>query len=184
MTTGKRRRPVDGLFSSRRRTAAALAACVALAGCGRDAPASEQATPPLAPAAPPSSAGVEFVPAPADGDVQTIVHEELARAKSEGRKLLVYVGATWCEPCQRFHQAAKEGKVDALFPGLRLVEFDLDRDKPRLVVAGYRSRMIPLFALPRADGAGSGEQIEGSIKGPGAVDQIAPRLTALLAKQP
>ena len=91
------------------------------------------------------------------------------------------MGASWCEPCQRFHQAAQAGQVDALFPGLRLVEFDLDRDRDRLERAGYRSRMIPLFALPREDGTGSGQQIEGSIKGPGAVEQIAPRLKALLA---
>jgi len=36
--------------------------------------------------------------------------------------------------------------------------------------------------LPREDGSGSGEQIEGSIKGPGAVAQITPRLKALLSK--
>ncbi len=125
---------------------------------------------------------VDLVAAPLDGDVQEIVQRELARAGGDGHRLLVYVGATWCEPCQRFHQAAREGKVDALFPGLRLLEFDLDRDRPRLEKAGYTSKMIPLFALPRPDGAASGTQIEGSIKGAGAVDQIAPRLRALLEK--
>jgi len=125
---------------------------------------------------------VETIAAPADGDVQEIVQRELSRAKVEGRRLLVYVGATWCEPCKRFHDAAKAGQLDSVFPGLRLLEFDLDRDQDRLSRAGYSSRMIPLFALPRADGTGSGEQIEGSIKGPGAVDQITPRLRALLAK--
>ncbi|MFT3774194.1 MAG: thioredoxin [Minicystis sp.] len=125
---------------------------------------------------------VETVAAPADGDVQEIVRQELSKAKGEGRRLLVYVGAKWCEPCQRFHDAAKAGQLDGRFPGLRLLEFDLDRDRDRLEKAGYASRMIPLFALPRADGTGSGEQIEGSIKGAGAVDQITPRLRALLAK--
>jgi hypothetical protein len=125
---------------------------------------------------------VELVPAPPDGVVQDIVQRELVRAKGDGHRVLVYVGASWCEPCQRFHEAAKAGQVDALFPGLRLVEFDLDRDRDRLQTAGYASRMIPLFALPRLDGTASGEQIEGSIKGPGAIDQIAPRLKALLDK--
>ena len=114
--------------------------------------------------------------------MQEIVRGELARARGDGRPLLVYVGAAWCEPCQRFHQAAQAGQVDALFPGLRLLEFDLDHDRARLEKAGYTSKMIPLFALPRLDGAASGEQIEGSIKGSGAVDQIAPRLRALLEK--
>jgi hypothetical protein len=124
---------------------------------------------------------VDIVAAPPDGEVSDIVQRELTRAKADGHRVLVYVGASWCEPCQRFHEAAKAGQVDALFPGLRLVEFDLDQDRERLQRAGYASKMIPLFALPRLDGRASGEQIEGSIKGPGAVEQIAPRLKSLLA---
>lgn len=127
---------------------------------------------------------VEIIAAPADGDVQELVRRELGLAKQQGRTLLVYVGATWCEPCQRFHDAAKAGQLDASFPGLRLLELDLDRDGDRLKRAGYVSKMIPLFAVPRADGTSSGNQIEGSIKGAGAVNQISPRLSALLAKGP
>jgi thiol-disulfide isomerase/thioredoxin len=115
-------------------------------------------------------------------DVAETVRREVARSKADKREVLVYVGATWCEPCQYFHDAAAAGELDGAFPGLRLVEFDLDRDREALARAGYASRMIPLFALPREDGSGSGEQIEGSIKGPGAVAQITPRLKALLGK--
>jgi thiol-disulfide isomerase/thioredoxin len=161
--------------------AAALAA--ATAGCKADPPTAEREPPPAVTAAGAvRKPGVEVIAAPEAGDVAEIVQGELARAGKEGRRLLVYVGATWCEPCQRFHQAAQKGELDAAFPGLRLVEFDLDRDRDRLQRAGYTSKMIPLFALPRLDGAASGEQIEGSIKGSGAVDQIAPRLQALLDK--
>lgn len=156
--------------------AAVLAAAVI--GCGNEEPAARPEPAGEAKKALP----VETIAAPAEGDVQEIVRQEMARAKGEGRRLLVYVGAKWCEPCQRFHDAAKAGQLDGVFPGLRLLEFDLDRDQDRLVKAGYASKMIPLFAMPRADGTGSGEQIEGSIKGPGAVDQISPRLKALLAK--
>jgi hypothetical protein len=151
---------------------------VAAAGCKRDA--SQREPPPAAQVK--QELPVDLVPAPPTGDVQEIVRRELARAQNDGHRLLVYVGASWCEPCQRFHQAARTGQVDTLFPGLRLLEFDLDRDRERLTAAGYTSKMIPLFALPRGDGTGSGEQIEGSIKGPGAVDEIAPRLKLLLAK--
>jgi thiol-disulfide isomerase/thioredoxin len=123
--------------------------------------------------------GVEMVPAP-QGDVPTIVKRELARAALDRRQLLVYVGATWCEPCQRFHRAAAEHKLDRDFPQLRLLEFDDDRDAARLAMAGYSGKYIPLFARPGADGRGSGRQIEGSVKGDGAVGEIAPRLHALL----
>ncbi len=124
---------------------------------------------------------VEIVAAPA-GEVGPTVKRELARARADGRRLLVYVGASWCEPCQRFHDAAAAGELDTVFPGLRLLEFDLDRDRDALEKAGYASKMIPLFALPNDDGTGTGQQIEGSIKGPGAVLQIQPRLQALLDK--
>jgi len=118
---------------------------------------------------------VTFLPAP-PGEVPPLVQNELRRGR-----LLVYVGASWCEPCRRFHEAASAGKLDAQLGGLRLLEFDYDRDEPRLRAAGYVSQLIPLFALPAPDGRASGRQIEGSIKGDGAVAQILPRLQALLA---
>jgi hypothetical protein len=120
--------------------------------------------------------------APAEGDVEPIVREELARAAVDRRRLVVYVGASWCEPCQRFHGAAESGQLDATFSDLTLLEFDLDRDGKRLASAGYTSKYIPLFALPSADGRSSGKQVEGGIKGEGAVAYITPKLLALLAR--
>lgn len=128
-----------------------------------------------------SPAKVELVPAPPGDDLPALVRGELARAHGQGRQLLVYVGASWCEPCQRFHRAAAAGLLDRDFPRLRLLELDADRDKQRLIAAGYTSRLIPLFVRPADDGRSSGRQIEGSIKGEGAVGEITPRLRALLA---
>jgi hypothetical protein len=125
-------------------------------------------------------AGVEYVAAPASGEVAPLVKQALDDARREHRRVLVYVGATWCEPCRRFRRAVEEHKLDAAFPGLRLLEFDLDRDKERLATAGYVSRLIPLFARPADDGRASGRQMEGSIKGDGAVGEITPRLAELL----
>ncbi len=125
---------------------------------------------------------VEIVPAASGDDVPALVRDELARASADRRDLVVYVGAPWCEPCQRFHHAALSGALDDSFPSLRLLEFDNDRDGARLASAGYTSRLIPLFARPNPDGRASGQQIEGSIKGGGAVAEIAPRLRALLGK--
>ena len=144
---------------------------------GQGAPAATAAQPP-----PPKAVvgpRLEFFHAP-DGDVVGLVRGELDRARRDGRRLLVYVGATWCEPCQRFHKTAEAGELDAKLPPLRFVEFDSDRDGERLETAGYRSHYIPLFAMPNADGTPSGKQIEGSIKGPGAPDEITPRLLELL----
>lgn len=123
---------------------------------------------------------VRFVTPPPTGEVAPIIKEELAQAQKENRRVLVYVGATWCEPCQRFHHAAAQGLLDKDFPNLTLVEFDADHDNPRLLAAGYGSQYIPLFALPRPDGRASGRHIQGSIKGDGAVAEITPRLKDLL----
>jgi hypothetical protein len=123
---------------------------------------------------------VVLVDAPAEGQVDALVRDAATAAARERRRLLVYAGATWCEPCQRFHHAAAAGELDATLPGVTLLVFDMDRDAERLASAGYVSKYIPLFALPAADGTASGKQIEGGIKGEGAVGYIVPRLRALL----
>ena len=122
---------------------------------------------------------IRFTPA-AEGDVAELVKG--ARQSAEpGRPLLVYVGASWCEPCQRFHKAAAAGELDKDLPPMTLLEFDADKDVPRLKAAGYTSTYIPLFALPGPDGRSSGRIIQGGIKGENAASEIAPRLKGLIA---
>ncbi len=133
--------------------------------------------------APRAGGHVTLERAPDGDDVAALVRAEAVRAREGHRDLVVYVGASWCEPCQRFHRAAESGQLDAAFPSLMLLEFDEDHDAERLVRAGYTSRMIPLFALPGSDGRASGKQIEGGIKGDGAVGYITPKLTGLLAQR-
>lgn len=132
---------------------------------------------PLALDAAPSAPRLTFVTAP-EGDVAMLVKNELARA--EGTRVLVYVGASWCEPCRRFHETAQTGALDPMLPPIRFLEFDLDKDEERLRAAGYVAKYIPLFAVPQRDGRASGKQIAGSVKGAGAPAEITPRLRALL----
>lgn len=110
------------------------------------------------------------------------MREAVAPAAAARRTLVVYVGASWCEPCQRFHHAAEAGALDGALPRLALLEFDADRDHDRLAAAGYDSKYIPLFALASADGTSSPHRQEGAVKGEGAVDFIVPRLQALLTR--
>ena len=151
-------------------------------GCDSSRPKPDDATTP-----PAKAAAVDkkprFVRAPAGDDFAAVVRDEAAKAKAAGRTLVVYVGAPWCEPCQHFHRALDQGKLDDAFAGLTLLELDLDVDKPRLVRAGYDSKYVPLFAVPGSDGRMT-RFIEGSIKGEGAVAEITPRLTRLLAGAP
>lgn len=140
-----------------------LAAALALAACERT---------------PATPARVEVIVAPPADDPVPWIRAQLAAAR--GRQVVVYVGASWCEPCKHFHDAVAAGHLDAAFPRLTLLEFDQDRDGDGLLRAGYTSRLIPLFVRPAADGTASAMHIEGSIKGDGAVAEITPRLQALL----
>ncbi|HEY1692354.1 MAG TPA: thioredoxin family protein [Polyangiaceae bacterium] len=159
---------------------------IPLAGCRSQAeiapdPGAGSSSPVTASATPPKPSGKLRLVAPAaDGDVDAIVRAAMGKASAEKRRVVVYVGATWCEPCQRFHHAAEKGELDDTFPDVDFLAFDADHDHERLAVAGYTSHYIPLFALPQADGHASGMQIEGGIKGDGAVRQIAPRLQHML----
>jgi thiol-disulfide isomerase/thioredoxin len=123
-----------------------------------------------------------FIVAPAlPQGAAAFILEQVQQAAAARERVLVYVGASWCEPCQRFHQAVEEGQLDTLLAATRLLQFDADRDGDALRVAGYASRLIPLIAIPSADGRASGRQLSGSIKGPDAVHKdLVPRLSALL----
>jgi thiol-disulfide isomerase/thioredoxin len=127
---------------------------------------------------------VDLVEAPVTGDVASYVAAELARGTRENVPVLVYVGATWCEPCHALQDAVTNRSLDATLAPLRLLVFDLDRDRDRLEAAGYRSDLVPLFARPNTDGRASGRQTDGVRKGGGYVEQLVPRIKALVAAAP
>jgi thiol-disulfide isomerase/thioredoxin len=130
---------------------------------------------------PPARGKLELNLAPRDGDLAAFVAGEVAHARQTGKHVLVYVGADWCEPCRKFHEAAQAGQLDAELGDLRLVELDLDRDQSRLEAAGYHSEFVPLFAVPRDDGRASGAQTDGVRKAAGgALEQLVPRIRALV----
>ncbi len=117
--------------------------------------------------------------------LEHFVQQHVEEADASGQRVLVYVGATWCEPCQRFHKALESGQLDETLAGTRFVEFDSDRDGAELRAAGYGSKYIPLFAVPDQSGHASGRAIQGSIKGDDAVRaDLVPRLLALLDGKP
>ena len=114
-------------------------------------------------------------------DVAKFVREESKAAEKAGVTPIVYVGAKWCEPCLRFKKAVKRGRLKKELAGLHFLEFDLDLHRTSLESARYQSRMIPLFCLPdHQTGESSGQCMQGSVKGPGAIANIVPRLNKLL----
>ncbi len=116
------------------------------------------------------------------GAIEPWVQEQVELADAAHTRVLVYVGATWCEPCQRFHAAVQRGELNGTLNGVRLLEFDQDHDAAALKNAGYVYEYIPVLALPDPDGRNHGRMISGSIKGPRAVQEnLVPRLQALLS---
>ena len=74
-------------------------------------------------------------------DVAPIIAKEVARATHDHKKLLVYLGATWCEPCVKFHEAAARGPArSGDFGDVRMLVFDADRDNEALERAGLQVR--------------------------------------------
>lgn len=116
------------------------------------------------------------------GEVVAVVQRAVATARADGCTLVVYVGASWCEPCQAFHHAVEEGRLDAALSGIRFLEFDADVDGERLDAAGYSGRYIPRFVVPTDEGRPSAHAVEGGIKGDGAVEHIMKRLEPVLAR--
>lgn len=113
--------------------------------------------------------------------LEQFVQQHVEEADAQGMRVLVYVGATWCEPCQVFHKALASGELDEVLAGTKFVEFDADRDRAELRAAGYAPKYIPLFSVPDHSGHASGRAVEGSINGDDAVKkELVPRLLALL----
>jgi thiol-disulfide isomerase/thioredoxin len=171
---------------TKRREAGLIALLLAVLACGappsggaKDRAEAKGVAVPAAPAAPaPALEGPRFVPGAQP--VAPFVAEQLLAAPAQ--RTLVYVGASWCEPCRRFHDAVQAGELDTELRGVRFIEYDFDVAKDALAADGYTSRLIPLFAVPAPDGRASARAISGSIKGEGAVrDNILPRLQGLLA---
>ena len=131
----------------------------------------------------PSSNPPSFLRYPGQaGAVEPWIQEQVELADAAHLRVLVYVGASWCEPCQHFHKAVAAGELNGALNGLRFLEFDQDRDAAGLKVAGYQYQYIPVLALPDPDGRNHGRMIAGSIKGPNAIkEDLVPRLLALLA---
>jgi thiol-disulfide isomerase/thioredoxin len=142
--------------------------------------ASDASSPNATQAIPPTKRPTMVPVAPGDKDVTDVMRRELRRAEADGYGVIVYVGATWCEPCERFKDALAARRLDEAFSGIRFIEFDHDHHAEPLKAAGYGGRLVPLFAVPKPDGTASEVRHEGAIRGAGAVSFLLPRLKPLV----
>lgn len=99
-----------------------------------------------------SGARLRMLEASPEDDVISLIRARRLAARAEGRVLVVYAGATWCEPCKRFRAGAVQ-RASGSFAKIDLLVFDADRDRDRLAAAGYVLTQVPFAALPGGDGA-------------------------------
>jgi len=124
----------------------------------------------------------EVVTGIAAGPAEQAIADEMSRAAAAARRAVVYIGAPWCAPCVRFKKALLAGELEGILPGVRLLEFDNDLDGDRLRAAGYKWRLVPMFAVPDHAGRPAGLQTAGV---PGKDAPMAPlgkRVAELLDK--
>lgn len=95
---------------------------------------------------------VVVTPAAADSDAISTIRVARLQAKAEGRVLVVYVSATWCDPCKKLKAEIEAGHLDDRLGKTTLLAFDADKDGERLLAAGYQFRFVPFVALPGPDG--------------------------------
>ena len=126
------------------------------------------------------SAAPRWLKSTATADIDKLTAQVQSQLEAP-ETLLVYVGATWCEPCTRFHDAALSGELKEVLQNVVTLEFDYDHSKDALADAGYRSPLIPLFVRPNPDGTASSNRIFGGVKGERAVEDLRQRLTPILA---
>jgi thiol-disulfide isomerase/thioredoxin len=162
--------------------AALVGACNSTGKITQDAPATPSAVKASASAGA-DAGGVRVVVAAQDADALSVVRTERLRARAEGRVLVVYAGASWCEPCKRFKNAVQTGTLDAKLARTTLLVFDADRDTERLAAAGYKFQFIPYVALPGADGHPT-DSAEARAKGSESWRELIATLEAWQAKVP
>lgn len=124
-----------------------------------------------------SGGKIKLVPAEQDSDALSLIRTERLKAKADGRVLVVYVSATWCEPCKKMKEEIDAGRLDDRLGKTTLLAFDADKDIDRLGAAGYTFKFVPYVALPGADGRPAETQ-EATGKGSSAWKELLGKLDA------
>lgn len=127
--------------------------------------------------APAARGKLQVVTATQDSDALSLIRTERLKAKAEGRVLIVYVSAMWCEPCKKLKEEILAGRLDERLGKTTLLAFDADKDIDRLGGAGYTFKFVPFVALPGADGRPADTQ-EATGKGGSAWRELLGKLDA------
>jgi thiol-disulfide isomerase/thioredoxin len=138
--------------------------------------------PPVEPAKDPDVTGFTIVRLhPKDSDLQTQLAREAGKAAALGQMPVVEFDATWCPPCQAI-DAALSKKNELMFTAYAdtyIIRLDVDQwGWKNGRVQDFHFDAIPIYFKLDADGAQTGEVIDGGAWGEDIPENIAPVMDA------
>lgn len=158
-----------------------LAAAVMAGGC-KERPSSSTSTTTGAAPARTKSAAEDWSVIDKGGSLATLVEAEVAKAEATGKKHVVYIGATWCPPCQAIKKYKSDPQMVTAFAGTHVIELDVDDwTAPDLTALGYKASSVPVFIAVDKDGKAKGPTIDGGAWGDNIPTNMAPPLTKFFA---
>lgn len=110
---------------------------------------------------------------PASTGLAALLAGHAQRAGEQGLAPVLYVGASWCQPCKLLEQHRDDPQVARALRGTYTIELDFDDwTVAELSASGYEMQAVPVFFAIGADGKAAGPRLDG---GPwiGSAEQIA-----------
>lgn len=157
----------------------AAAGVTLLLASGCDSKAASEASPePSRSAAMTAEKASSWVKVGSGGEaLQSRLKAEVGKAAERRQKPILYIGATWCEPCAALKKYKSDPRMAEAFEGTYVIELDLDDWKlDELKALGLRAGVVPVFHALGADGRASGKTIDGGAWGDNIPENMAPPL--------
>lgn len=109
-----------------------------------------------------------------DTALGALLADHARRAAGQGLRPVLYVGATWCQPCKLLLEHRDDPRVAHALRGTYTVEIDFDDwTVAEMSAAGYGVQAVPMFFAIGADGKAAGPRLDGAAWGSDAEHMAA-----------
>lgn len=121
---------------------------------------------------------------PDGSDVSAGLRGAVGEAERAGLKPVLYLGATWCQPCVAYERALFHPEMVAAHANVLLVKADFDRHGSALEAAGFVASGVPFWCHLDREGGNSGRCITGAAWGEDTPENMAPVLRPFFSDTP